>query len=273
MHRYRIHSPVGSPSPSDAPPTNARTRGPANGNSDPGSESDSDTTLVDTSREDGLLISTGDLARLAVDHAPGYAGLQESPLDKQSIVETIPYEILLNIFRFLEPGGIDNYRCLFVCKAWANCAVETLWFRPPIKRWESFIKFTGELLPNCREFTLFPYTQFVRRLNLLSVASQLSSQDFKLLKGCAHLERLTMGGAVQVTSDAVAEVIPNFKKLLALDISQVDLNDFALCAVAQSCRLLQGLNVSQCTQLTDASITVLAENCHNLRRVLPPTEL
>ena len=76
-----------------------------------------------------------------------------------------------------------------------------------------------------------------------------------------------MGGAVQINDRAIAEVIPKFKRLLALDISQVDLGDDGLCAVAETCRLLQGLNVSQCSRLTDRSVMVVAENCHNLRRV------
>jgi F-box and leucine-rich repeat protein GRR1 len=76
-----------------------------------------------------------------------------------------------------------------------------------------------------------------------------------------------MGGALQVTDRAVASVIPGFKRLLALDISQVDLEDEGLCAIAENCRLLQGLNVSQCSRLTDRSVMAIAENCHNLRRV------
>ena len=76
-----------------------------------------------------------------------------------------------------------------------------------------------------------------------------------------------MGGAVQITDPVISDVIPRFQRLLALDISQLDLGDDGLCAVAESCRLLQGLNVSQCSRLTDRSIMLVAENCHNLRRV------
>jgi F-box and leucine-rich repeat protein GRR1 len=76
-----------------------------------------------------------------------------------------------------------------------------------------------------------------------------------------------MGGAVEITDPVIADVIPRFKKLLALDISSIELGDDGLCAVAENCRLLQGLNVSQCSRLTDRSIMVVAENCHSLRRV------
>jgi len=73
---------------------------------------------------------------------------------------------------------------------------------------------------------------------------------------------------VQVGDTALGEVVPKFTKLLALDISGcVALKDEGLCAIAESCRLLQGLNVAGCKDLTDKSIMAIAENCHNLRRV------
>lgn len=146
--------------------------------------------------------------------------------------------------------------------------MENVWFRPSIKNISTFLKFTSTLPPYTRNPTaLFPYAQFVRRLNLMNIAKELTPRYFVLLEGCTQLERLTMGGAVQITDPIIADVIPRFKKLLALDISSIELGDDGLCAVAENCRLLQGLNVSQCSRLTDRSIMVVAENCHNLRRV------
>ena len=133
---------------------------------------------------------------------------------------------------------------------------------------EIFLKFT-ENLPShtSNSSALFPYAQFVRRLNLMNIASELSPRLFLSLEGCTQLERLTMGGAVQITDPVIADVIPKFKRLLALDVSGIELGDDGLCAVAENCRLLQGLNVSQCSRLTDRSIMIVAEKCHNLRRV------
>ena len=163
---------------------------------------------------------------------------------------------------------MDALNCLFVCKSWSKCAVENVWFRPSIKNIDTFLKFASTVAPFTRKLpTLFPYAKFVRRLNLLQVARDLSTRNFALLAGCTAIERLTMGGAIHVTDVVVESVIPRFKKLLALDISQVDLRDGGLSAIAQSCLLLQGLNVSQCSQITDESLMVVAENCHNLRRV------
>jgi F-box and leucine-rich repeat protein GRR1 len=137
---------------------------------------------------------------------------------------------------------------------------------------ETFLKFAENLPPHTKNpSTLFPYAHFVRRLNLMNVANELSPELFVLLEGCTQLERLTMAGAVQITDPVVADVVPKFKRLLALDISSIELGDEGLCAVAENCRELQGLNVSQCSRLTDRSLMAVAENCHKLRRVKQPS--
>ena len=273
-YRYRIRSPLNSPQSSssnnppllpaqmpDLPP-------PALDTSDVGSDSDSDTVIDDSGQEGSSTPNSRETSIPPTNHAPRFAGLHDETFPEQSIAATIPYEIILNIFRFLEPFSADNYNCLFVCRAWTKCAVESVWFRPAIKNVATFRKFAAALPPYTRKsIALFPYAQFVRRLNLLNVAKDLTPRYFATLECCAQLERLTMGGAVQINDRAIAEVIPKFKRLLALDISQVDLGDDGLCAVAETCRLLQGLNVSQCSRLTDRSVMVVAENCHNLRRV------
>jgi hypothetical protein len=272
-HRYRIRSPLNSPrhpSPNRPPPpvSSPNANGPLLDASDQGSDSDSDTVIDDSGRESSSSPSSRDISIPPINRSPRFAGLQDETFPNQSIAATIPYEIILNIFRFFEPFSNDNYSCLFVCKSWTKCAVENVWFRPSIRSMETFLGFTSVLFPHTRKSsTLFPYAHFVRRLNLLNIAKDLTPQHFALLDDCTQLERLTMGGAVQITDQVIAEVIPKFKRLLALDVSQVDLTDSGLCAIAEGCRLLQGLNVSRCPQLTDHSILMVAENCHNLRRV------
>lgn len=236
--------------------------------SDLGSDTDSDTVIDDSSHEGLSIPNSRDTSVPPTLPTPRFAGLHDETLPEQSIAATIPYEIILNIFRFLEPFSVDNYNCLFVCKSWTKCAVENVWFRPSIKNITTFLKFTSMLPPYTQKtITLFPYAHFVRRLNLLNIAKDLTPQQFVMLEGCTQLERLTMGGAFQIADSVISDVIPKFKRLLALDISQIGLGDEGLCAIAESCRLLQGLNVSQCGRLTDQSIMLVAENCHNLRRV------
>jgi F-box and leucine-rich repeat protein GRR1 len=273
-HRYRIRSPLQSPR--DRSPSNSSTfdrapllPAPNLDASDDGTDSDSDTAVEDSGREGSSTPNSRDTSVPPPHEPPAFAGLRDEVLPDQALAATIPYEIILNIFRYLEPFGTDHYNCLYVCKAWAKCAVEHVWFRPSIKNVATFYKLASILGPSNRKFsTLFPYAQFVRRLNLLNVAKELTPRYFDVLADCTQIERLTMGGAIHLNDAAVGDVIPNFKRLLALDLSQVDLGDGGLCAIAESCRLLQGLNVSQCARLTDISIQAVAENCHNLRRVL-----
>lgn len=271
-HRYRIRSP--SHSPRDRSPSNhfsastAALPPPNLDASDDGTDSDSDTAVDDSGREGSSTPDSRETSLPPAHEPPPFAGLRDEVLPEQALAATIPYEIILNIFRYLEPFGTDHYNCLYVCKAWTKCAVENVWFRPAIKNVNIFYEFVSILFPVDRKYsTLFPYAQFVRRLNLLNVAKELQPRYFAMLADCTQLERLTMGGAVHINDPAVGDVIPRFKRLLALDLSQVDLGDDGLCAVAESCRLLQGLNVSQCSRLTDISIQAVAENCHNLRRV------
>lgn len=273
-HRYRIRSPLNSPrqpSPAGRPhPPDHDNNTSTLDTSDQGSDSDTDTVIYDSGREGSSTPNSRDTSVPPISHsAPRFAGLHDEVIPEQSLAATIPYEIILNIFRFLEPFGADALNCLFVCKSWCKCAVENVWFRPSIKNMDTFVNFASTVASlNRKSPTMFPYAKFVRRLNLLNVAKDLSSQHFALLAGCTSIERLTMGGAINVTDSVVESVIPKFKKLLALDISQVDLRDGGLGAIAQSCLLLQGLNVSHCSQITDESLMIVAENCHNLRRVL-----
>ena len=272
-HRYRIRSPLHpprdrSPSTHSSSASTAVLPPPNLDASDDGTDSDSDTAIDDSGREGSSTPNSRETSLPPPHEPPRFAGLRDVVLPEQALAATIPYEIILNIFRYLEPFGTDHYNCLYVCKAWAKCAVENVWFRPSIKNVSTFYRFASVLPSASRKFsTLFPYAQFVRRLNLLNVAKELSPRYFAMLAECTQIERLTMGGAIQINDSAVGDVIPRFQRLLALDLSQVDLGDDGLCAIAESCRLLQGLNVSHCSRLTDISIQAVAENCHNLRRV------
>jgi F-box-like len=268
-HRYRIISPINSPRETSPNPPHLATPipPPTLDTSDVGSDSDSDTVIDDSGREGSSTPDSRETSVPPTHRTPRFAGLNDETIPEQAIAATIPYEIIINIFRFFEPFSVDNYNCLFVCKSWTKCAVENVWFRPSLRNLPPFLKFTSMLTPNRKTPALFPYAQFVRRLNLMYIAKDITPRYFEMLEGCTQLERLTMGGAKQVPDPVIARIIPKFQRLLALDINKLDLGDEGLCAVAESCRLLQGLNISHCTRVTDRSVMVVAENCHNLRRV------
>src|ERR1700737_1131028 len=232
-HRYRIRSPINSPrvraTNGQAPDSVAGLPPPTLDTSDYiDSESDSDTAIDDSGREGSSTPNSRETSVPPTHHSARFAGLQDETFPEKEIAATIPYEIILNIFRYLEPFSTDHYHCLFVCKSWAKCAVENVWFRPCIKNVETFHKFASSLDPYNRKINLFLYSHFVRRLNLLNVAKEITPQFFELLADCTQLERLTMGGAQQITDISVMGVIPGLKRLLALDISQLDIGDDGL---------------------------------------------
>src|SRR5579871_2467368 len=207
-HRYRIRSPLNSPRHRSTQPDTSIDLPPpvALHNSD--SDSDSSTALEDSGREGFSTPNSRDTSLPPTRKSPRFAGLRDETFPEQAIAATIPYEIILNIFGYLEPFGTDHYSCLFVCKSWAKCAVESVWFRPTIQNEASFYKFTSTLPPHNKKPTLFPYAQFIRRLNLLNVAKEITPRYFSMLSECTQLERLTMGGAVQLTDTVMGEVIP-----------------------------------------------------------------
>ena len=269
-HRYRIRSPLNSPrraSPAGASSeSNVDLPPPTTDTSD---DADSDTdTVVDDSGREGSSTPNSRETSIPPRGTPHFAGLHDEAFENQALAQKIPYEIILNIFRYLDPLSMDYYNCLFVCKSWAKCAVENVWFRPSIKTISQYYKFGSYLRPsNPKIRPFFPYSQFVKRLNLTHVARELTPGYFLMLFNCTKLERITMGGAFQVSNMVIANMIPRFERLLALDLSHIDLEDDGLCAIAASCVELQGLNVSHCFRLTDISVMDVATNCHALRRV------
>lgn len=267
--RYRLRSPLNAPRFAELIGITSRVNIPPKMvDSSDEADSDTDTAIDDSEREGSSSPRSRETSLPRTRKVPHFAGLDDEAFANQSLAQTIPYEIILNIFRYLEPFGTDHYNCLFVCKSWAKCAVESVWFRPSIKDFSGFRKLARSLPASNRQaLRLFPYSQFVRRLNLVSVAKDLSPSLFRMLADCTQLERLTMGGAIQIEDAVIESVVPKFRKLLALDISQTGLGDNALGAIAQNCQLLQGLNVSHCTRITNRSVMVVAKNCRALRRV------
>jgi hypothetical protein len=267
-NRYRLYSPADSPPNPSIQPETAIALPPPTTLDHSDSESDSDTAVEDSGRDGSSTPNSRETSLPPSRKSPRFGGLRDESLPGQGIAATIPYEIILNIFAHLDPLGNDHYNCLFVCRSWAKCAVEAVWHRPLIKTAAQFYKFTSTLPPYNKKPILFPYAQFVRRLNFFNMARDITPRYFSMLSDCIHLERLTIGGALQVGDTALAEVVPRFTKLLALDVSGcVELKDEGLITITQSCRLLQGLNLSGCFNLTNKSIMVVAENLVNLRRV------
>ncbi|KAI0772073.1 RNI-like protein [Trametes elegans] len=114
----------------------------------------------------------------------------------------------------------------------------------------------------------FVYAQFIRRLNFLNVAQDLTDSLFSRLGQCVRLERLTLMNCTALSDEGLTRVLPQCPNLVALDLTGVaEVTDRTIVAVAGSARRLQGINLTGCKKLTDASVVALAENCGFLRRV------
>ncbi|KAH9853665.1 RNI-like protein [Lenzites betulinus] len=119
-----------------------------------------------------------------------------------------------------------------------------------------------------REDQTFVYAQFIRRLNFLNVAQDLSDSLFSRLAQCVRLERLTLMHCTALSDEGLMRVLPQCPNLVALDLTGVaEVTDRTIVAVAMSAKRLQGINLTGCKNLTDVSVVALAHNCSFLRRV------
>ncbi|OSC98957.1 RNI-like protein [Trametes coccinea BRFM310] len=119
-----------------------------------------------------------------------------------------------------------------------------------------------------REDQTFVYAHFIRRLNFLNVAADLTDSLFSRLAHCVRLERLTLMNCTALSDEGLTRVLPRCPNLVALDLTSVaEVTDRTIIAVAKSAKRLQGINLTGCKKLTDASVMALAQNCPSLRRV------
>jgi len=176
----------------------------------------------------------------------------------------LPPEILIHILKHLHSSR-DLFNSLRVCRTWCECAVELLWHKPAFPKYETLEKMARLLIKHDQSFN---YAHFIRRLNFLSLGSQLKDEVFSIFARCDRLERLTLVNCEYITSAVLSRVLPFFTDLVAVDLSGViRTNNEAIINLALSARRLQGINLAGCTEVSDSGITALALNCPLLRRV------
>ncbi|KAI0050197.1 RNI-like protein [Auriscalpium vulgare] len=181
-----------------------------------------------------------------------------------SPASSLPPEILINILKHLHSAR-DIHHTLLVSRAWAECSVELLWHKPTVNDFNTLIKIMQVL---SREDRTFTYAQFIRRLNLANVGTDLSDNIFQRLSQCTRLERITLVGCSSLTDDAIARTVAFFPNLVAIDLSTVDsVTNQTVVALANHCRKLQGINLLGCRRVTSSGVRALADSCPLLRRV------
>uniref|UniRef100_V5GJF8 Uncharacterized protein n=2 Tax=Kalmanozyma brasiliensis (strain GHG001) TaxID=1365824 RepID=V5GJF8_KALBG len=187
---------------------------------------------------------------------------QDAPL---STASSLPHEILLHIFKYLVLYPPDLLSCLLVCKSWCLNGVELLWHRPALFKISSLFKLVGVIR---KPEQLFPYAEFVRRLNFTLLANQLEDQLFLMMSSCRRLERLTLAGCSNITDATLVKVFQNTPMLVAVDLTEVaDITDATLLTLAANCPKAQGINLTGCKKITSKGVAELARSCKLLRRV------
>ncbi|KAF8631598.1 hypothetical protein AX15_002346 [Amanita polypyramis BW_CC] len=176
----------------------------------------------------------------------------------------LPPEILIHILKHLHSPR-DLFSCLRVSRIWCECAVELLWHKPGFPKYDTLEKMSKLLT---RPDQSFNYAHFIRRLNFLSLGTQLKDDVFSVFARCDRLERLTLVNCEHISSTALSRILPCFTDLVAIDLSgAARTNNDAIISLALSAKRLQGINLAGCTEVSDAGIITLALNCPLLRRV------
>ncbi|KAL5354836.1 SCF ubiquitin ligase complex subunit [Pseudogymnoascus australis] len=182
----------------------------------------------------------------------------------QPPIQRLPAEILINTFSKLGTAT-DLLNCMLTCKAWARNAVDLLWLRPACSTWPKHSVICRTLnLPN----PYFAYRDFVKRLNLATLADSVNDGSVTPLQVCTQVERLTLTNCHGLTDQGLISLITDNRRLLALDISgDSNITEASINLLAQNCRLLQGLNISGCTKISNESLINVAERCKKIKRL------
>lgn len=176
----------------------------------------------------------------------------------------LPAEVLIAVFSKISSPQ-DLLSCMLVSKKWARNAVDLLWHRPACVTWPKH----GAI---CRTLTLedpyFAYRDFIKRLNLASLAERVNDGSIVPLSICTRVERLTLTSCVGLTDNGLKQLVMGNDHLLALDVSGVkDLTEVSMQVVAENCKRLQGLNISGCDKISNEAMIMIAESCKYIKRV------
>lgn len=179
-------------------------------------------------------------------------------------VQRLPNEILICIFSKLSASA-DLLCVMLTCKRWSRNAVDLLWHRPACTSWEKYERVCSTL---SLEQPYYCYSDFVKRLNLAQLATQVSDGSVQPLAKCNRVERLTLTGCSQLADIGLIALVKNSSHLMALDISDDnEVTSESVKVIAEHCKRLQGLNISKCVKISSESLVLLAESCKYLKRV------
>ncbi|KAF8944543.1 SCF ubiquitin ligase complex subunit, partial [Haplosporangium gracile] len=176
---------------------------------------------------------------------------------------SLPSELILFMFKFLAAAH-DLRSAVLVCKLWCSCGMDLLWSKPALLTLPVAERMVQTIsLPN----TIFPYANYIRRLNLSFIAPDVTDPMLFQFAPCVRLERLLLAGSNKATIAGLQSVLSGCPGLYSLDLSDIPaVTDALIEYVAEKCPRLHTLYVGSCSSLTDDSIVKLATNCPQLKR-------
>ncbi|KAG0259883.1 SCF ubiquitin ligase complex subunit [Mortierella polycephala] len=179
----------------------------------------------------------------------------------------IPSELIFHIFKFLTVPQ-DLRSATLVCKLWCSCGVELLWSRPALSSMTLVHKLSQTMVLDPRTETIFPYPDYIRRLNFSFVAKELTDEVLARFQCCNRLERLLLPRAIKTTAEGLKQILEVGHGLHSLDLSDIPaVTDDVLKHVARYCPKLHTLYLAECFDLTDEAIVKLATSCPSLKRI------
>ncbi|KAF4986878.1 hypothetical protein FGRMN_10636 [Fusarium graminum] len=182
----------------------------------------------------------------------------------QPPVHRLPNEILIGVFAKLGSTS-DLFHCMLVCKRWARNTVDQLWHRPSCTNWKNHSSICQTLQ---LEHPSFRYRDFIKRLNLASLADKVNDGSVMPLAVCTRVERLTLTNCRGLTDSGLIALVENSNSLLALDISHdKNITEQSISAIAKHCNRLQGLNITGCENISNESMITLATSCRYIKRL------
>ena len=254
------------------PPNMSRSRRMQRMSSDSNSSSSSSTSPergLDEDNDSFMLQSNDSQSSLGLDISPdnshdASARREYEERCRASPVHRLPAELLISIFSRLSAPS-DLQTCMLVSKEWARNAVGLLWHRPAMNKWVCIHSVVQSIR---RSNKFFAYQDLVKRLNMSTLANQVSDGTLVGMAECKRIERLTLTNCTKLTDMSIQPLVDGNRSLLALDVTGLDqLTDRTMITVADNCLRLQGLNVTGCKKLTDASISAIAKTCRHLKRL------
>ena len=184
--------------------------------------------------------------------------------DSLSPIQKLPPELLLSVFVRVRSHH-DLRTCVLVCKRWGKYAIDILWHRPICDNWDKLRSVITGLQDPGR---FYEYRDFVKRLNLSNLASNINDGTLHSLSVCKRVERITLTHCASISDSGLMCLLEGQRSLLALDITGLSgITDKSVNVIASDCSRLQGLNITGCSQVTDAALIRVAQGCRHLKRV------